>query len=211
MFTEKKHRQAGIAEQVENEVMEFTKKLVKNPKFVKDLEGRIGNAIDLTEVEREIKGIQTHQKKLERSCSNLESDIDNIDDSEDAYASRRRADMKRRLDNIYTELYQTEDALQAAKLKLETLRQENLNVQTIYSLLSSFDKIYDKMSRAERRSMIKYMIAEVQLYMPNERKEKGCCCKSITYRFPIEQAVLDDFNDKGVRVETVVRLSQVAD
>lgn len=199
-------RNGIVAEQGENEVMEFTKKLVKNPKFVKDLESRIGNAIDLTEVEQEIMGIQAHKKKLERSCSNLEIDIDNIDDTEDAYASRRRADMARRLDSIYTELYQTEDALQAAKIKLETLRQENLNVQTIYSLLSSFDKIYDKMSREERRSMIKYMIAEVQLYMPDERKDKGCCCKSITYRFPIEQVVLDDFSDKGVRVETVALL-----
>ena len=203
-------RNGVVAEQVENEVMEFTKKLVKNPKFVKDLESRIGNAIDLTEVEQEIMGIQAHKKKLERSRSNLESDIDNIDDTEDAYASRRRADMARRLDSIYTELYQTEDALQAAKIKLETLRQENLNVQTIYSLLSSFDKIYDKMSREERRSMIKYMIAEVQLYMPDERKDKGCCCKSITYRFPIEQAVLDDFSDKGVHVETAAVLQKKA-
>lgn len=200
-------RNGIVAEQLENEVMEFTKKLVKNPKFVQDLEGKIGNAIDLTEIEQEIQGIQAQLKKLERSRENLERDIDNISD-EDVYSSRRRQDMSRRLDGIYTEIYQTEDELQSAKMKLETLRQENLNVQTIYSLLSSFDEIYDKMSREERRTMIKYMIADVQVFTPNERKKKARSCKSITYRFPIEQAVLDDFSDKEVRVETVCLLSK---
>lgn len=200
-------RNGVVAEQLENEVMEFTKKLVKNPKFVQDLESKIGNAIDLTEIEQEIQGIQAQLKKLERSRGSLERDIDNIDE-DDVYSSRRREDMARRLDSIYTEIYQTEDELQSAKMKLETLRQENLNIQTIYSLLSSFDEIYDKMSREERRSMVKYMIADVELFMPNERKEKARSCKSITYRFPIEQSVLDDFSDKGVRVETVVLLSQ---
>ena len=200
-------RNGVVAEQLENEVMEFTKKLVKNPKFVQDLESKIGNAIDLTEIEQEIQGIQAQLKKLERSRGSLERDIDNIDE-DDVYSSRRREDMARRLDSIYTEIYQTEDELQSAKMKLETLRQENLNIQTIYSLLSSFDEIYDKMSREERRSMVKYMIADVELFMPNERKEKARSCKSITYRFPIEQSVLDDFSDKGVRVETVVLMSR---
>lgn len=200
-------RNGVVAEQLENEVMEFTKKLVKNPKFVQDLEGKIGNAIDLTEIEQEIQGIQAQLKKLERSRGSLERDIDNINE-DDVYSSRRREDMARRLDSIYTEIYQTEDALQSAKMKLETLRQENLNIQTIYSLLSSFDEIYDKMNREERRSMVKYMIADVELFTPNERKEKARSCKSITYRFPIEQSVLDDFSDKGVRVETVALLSR---
>lgn len=59
--------------------------------------------------------------------------------------------------------------------------------------------------------MIKYMIADVQVFTPNERKEKARSCKSITYRFPIEQAVLDDFSDKEVRVESVVLLRRGGD
>lgn len=200
-------RNGVVAEQVENEVMEFTKKLVKNPRFAQDLEGKIGNAIDLTEIEREIRGIQVRQNGLKRSRGNLERDIDSIAE-DDVYSSRRREDLARRLDGIYTEIYQAEDALQTANMKLETLRQENLNIKTIYSLLSSFDRIYDRMSREERRSLIKYLIAEVQLYNPAERKETGRFCKAIVYRFPIEQEVLAEFNDKGVRVETVCLLTR---
>jgi len=74
-------------------------------------------------------------------------------------------------------------------------------------LLSSFDKIYAMMTKEERRSLIKYLISDVQLYMPEERKMKARFCKSITYRFPIEKEVLAEFSDSGVHVESVVLLT----
>ena len=200
-------RNGVVAEQVEKEVMELTSKLVCNPKFVQDIERQIGSAIDLTEIEKEISYIQNNLSKLERSKSSLENDIDRID-AEDQYQERRRADMARRLDNLYTEIYKTEDALRDAEMKKETLQQEKLNIKTIYALLSSFDKIYAKMTKEERRSLIKYLISDVQLYMPEERKMKARFCKSITYRFPIEKEVLAEFSDSGVHVETVVLLEK---
>ena len=198
-------RNGIVAEVVENEVMEFTKKLVCNSKFAQDIEYKIGSAIDLSEIDKEIDCLQSYLIKLKRKRSNLERDIDNIDD-EDIYFSRRREDMAKRLDGVYTEIYRTEDALQEVTTKKETIQQEKLNIKTIYAMLSSFDKIYDKMSKEERRSMMKYLVSDIQLYMPDERKKIGRCCKSITYRFPIEQSVLQEFSDNGVQVETVAQL-----
>ena len=200
-------RNGIVAEKIENEVMEFTKKLICNPKFVQDIEKRIGNSIDLSEIGKEIQYIQGQLDKLERRKSDLEKDIDNIDE-DDVYSNRRRKDLARRLDDLYTKIYQTEDALREAEMKKETLQQENLNVKTIYALLASFDKIYEKMTREERRAFIKYLISEIQPYMPAERKARGQFCKSITYRFPIDKSVLKEFSDSGVHVETVVLLSQ---
>jgi site-specific DNA recombinase len=200
-------RNGVVAELVENEVMEFTKKLVCNPMFVADIEKKISSSIDLSEVDKEISYFQTSLKKLERKKSALEQDIDRIDE-DDVYAIRRRDDLARRLDHIYTDIYKAEDDLKEATKKRETLQQETLNIKTIYSMLSSFDKIYDMMTKEERRSLIKYLIADVQLYMPAERKALGRCCKSITYRFPIEESVLKEFNDNGVHVETIVLLTQ---
>ena len=54
---------------------------------------------------------------------------------------------------IYTEIYKAEDSLRDAEMKMETLQREKLNIKTIYALLSSFDKIYDMMSKEERRSL----------------------------------------------------------
>lgn len=198
-------RNGIMAERVEKEVMEFTTKLVCNPKFVQDIERQIGSAIDLSEIEKEMAFIRDNLTKLERKKVSLERDIDSIDE-EDVYSSRRREDMVRRLNGIYTEIYKAEDSLRDAEMKMETLQREKLNIKTIYALLSSFDKIYDMMSKEERRSLIKYLISDVQLYMPEERKKLGRCCKSITYRFPIDRAVLEEFSNSGVQVETVVSL-----
>lgn len=200
-------RNGVVAEDVEKEVMEFTSKLVCNPKFVQDIEKQIGSAIDLSEIEKEADYIRNCLAKLERSKLNLERDIDSIAE-DDVYADRRRDDMVRRLDAIYTEIYKTQDSLHDAEMKMETLRQEKLNIKTIYSLLSSFDKIYDMMTREDRRSFIKYLIANVQIYNSEERKVKARFCKSITYRFPIEKEVLSEFRDSGVHVEVVSLLSR---
>ena len=183
-------RNGVVAAEVEKEVIGFTSKLVCNPRFVQDIERQIGSAIDLTEIEKEISYVRSNLSKLERSKVSLENDIDSID-TEDIYQERRRNDMVRRLDNLYTEIYKAEDALRDAEMKKETLQQEKLNIKTIYALLSSFDKIYAMMTKEERRSLIKYLISDVQLYMPEERKMK-----------------LAEFSDSEVHVESVVCLER---
>ena len=93
-------------------------------------------------------------------------------------------------------------------LHKKPFNRKNLILKKIYALLSSFDKIYAMMTKEEQRSLIKYLISDVQLYMPEERKTKAHFCKSITYRFPIEKELLAEFSDSGVHVETVVLLSR---
>ena len=168
-------RNGIVAEVLEKEVMEFTGKLLRNPKFVTDIEEKIQSIMDFSAVENSI---------------------------------RRRADMAKRLDNLYTEIYKTEDYLEDEKKKLEVLKDEKMNIQTIYGLLWSFDKIYDRMTREERRSLVKYLIAEVETNTAEDRKKLGRCCKSITYRLPIEKSVLTEFANSGVRVESVVLLER---
>ena len=201
-------RNGIVAEVLEKEVMEFTGKLLRNPKFVTDIEEKIQSKMDFSAVENSIENTKKRLQKLAKRRSTLEHEIDCIDE-EDIYSARRRADMAKRLDNLYTEIYKTEDYLEDEKKKLEVLKDEKMNIQTIYGLLWSFDKIYDRMTREERRSLVKYLIAEVETNTAEDRKKLGRCCKSITYRLPIEKSVLTEFANSGVRVETVVLLSKL--
>jgi len=198
-------RNGAVAEKVENEVMEYTRKLIRNPRFVRDVQERIGSAIDLSEIEREMQGYKKQLAACQRSRSSLEHDIDGISD-DDGYAERRRADYTRRLDGIYENIYSIEDAINECSMKMDTLQQEQMTIQSIYHVLSSFDTVYDKMSSAERRQLIKYLISDVQLYTAAEQKEYRHFVKSVTYKFPIERTILDDFSNKEVSVETVAKL-----
>ena len=71
-------------ERLEKEVLEYTKKLLRNPKFARDIKAKIGVAVDVTEIQKEISAYEKDLKRLARSRTNLEHDIDSLPD--DKYA-----------------------------------------------------------------------------------------------------------------------------
>ena len=124
------------------------------------------------------------------------------------YAERRRADMTRRLNDLYDQIYKAEDLLQESLMKKTTLEGEQMSVQSMIGILSSFDAIYDRMNAAERRDLVKYLISEVELFPREEQKTQKRFVKAIAYKFPIEQKVLTQFDECGAHIETVCLLSR---
>ena len=122
---------------------------------------------------------------------------------------RRRADMTRRLNDLYDQIYKAEDLLQESLMKKTTLESEQMSVQSMIGILSSFDAIYDRMNAAERRDLVKYLISEVELFPREEQKAQKRFVKAIAYKFPIEQKVLTQFDECGASVETVCQLSKL--
>ena len=47
-------RNGVVASQVEDEVMEYTRKIVRNPQFIKDLQEKVMTAVDMSEVENDM-------------------------------------------------------------------------------------------------------------------------------------------------------------
>ena len=200
-------RNGVVASQVEDEVMEYTRKIVRNPQFIKDLQEKVMTAVDMTEVENDITAYKNQLSALQRSRDSLERDIDRIA-PDDKYAERRRADMTRRLNDLYDQIYKAEDLLQESLMKKTTLEGEQMSVQSMIGILSSFDAIYDRMNAAERRDLVKYLISEVELFPREEQKTQKRFVKAIAYKFPIEQKVLTQFDECGASVETVCLLSK---
>ena len=201
-------RNGVVASQVEDEVMEYTRKIVRNPQFIKDLQEKVMTAVDMTEVENDITAYKNQLSALQRSRDSLERDIDRIA-PDDKCAERRRADMTRRLNDLYDQIYKAEDLLQESLMKKTTLESEQMSVQSMVGILSSFDAIYDRMNAAERRDLVKYLISEVELFLREEQKTQKRFVKAIAYKFPIEQKVLTQFDECGASVETVILMSKV--
>ena len=200
-------RNGVVASQVEDEVMEYTRKIVRNPQFIKDLQEKVMTAVDMTEVENDITAYKNQLSALQRSRDSLERDIDRIA-PDDKYAERRRADMTRRLNDLYDQIYKAEDLLQESMMKKATLESEHMSVQSMMGILSSFDAIYDRMNAAERRDLVKYLISEVELFPREEQKTQKRFVKAIAYKFPIEQKVLTQFDECGASVEAVCMLTK---
>ena len=116
--------------------------------------------------------------------------------------------MTRRLNDLYDQIYKAEDLLQESMMKKATLESEQMSVQSMIGILSSFDAIYDRMNAAERRDLVKYLISEVELFPREEQKTQKRFVRAIAYKFPIEQKVLTQFDECGASVETVCILSK---
>lgn len=172
----------------------------------RDIKAKIGVAVDVAEIQKEISAYEKELKRLARSRTNLEHDIDSL--SDDKYAERKRDEYNRRLDKIYNQIYDIEDCIERCKRRIIIAEQESLNVDMIYKILLSFDEIYDKMNDKDKRELIKCMIKEIKLYMPEEQKVQGHAVKSIVYSFPIEEDVIQSLRVKETHVETIVLIQK---
>ncbi len=95
-----------------------------------------------------------------------------------------------------------------AKLRKSSIEMETITLDNIYKLMLNFGKLYDIISDEEKKSLITYLIKEIQIY-PNGESEQPL--KSIEFNFPIYrdgQEVRRLLWEKGNTVETVVLMSR---
>ena len=196
------------AEWIEGEVIAYTKLLVRNKQFAEDIQSKLGNKTDVTEIDKKLDNYHKLIKELEKSKSNLERYIDAIYD-DDKYAERKRQDMNNRLNKIYEEIYDIEDRITDSEKKKEAAQQDVLTKENVFKMLLVFDKIFDKMNDVDKRKLIESMIAEVHLHLKETWEEGKNPIKEIKYAFPVSKEVMDALRENVASVETVVLLSQL--
>ena len=75
-----------------------------------------------------------------------------------------------------------EERIEDAKLRKSSIEMETITLDNIYKLMLNFGKLYDIISDEEKKSLITYLIKEIQIY-PNGESEQPL--KSIEFNFPI--------------------------
>ena len=139
-----------------------------------------------------------NKARLEREIDNLPIDA--------RFRERKIHDMTLRLDALYDTIVELEERIEDAKLRKSSIEMETITLDNIYKLMLNFGKLYDIISDEEKKSLITYLIKEIQIY-PNGESEQPL--KSIEFNFPIYrdgQEVRRLLWEKGNTVETVVQL-----
>ena len=138
----------------------------------------------------------------------LEREIDNLP-VDTRFRERKIHDMTLRLDALYDTIVELEERIEDAKLRKSSIEMETITLDNIYKLMLNFGKLYDIISDEEKKSLITYLIKEIQIY-PNGESEQPL--KSIEFNFPIYrdgQEVRRLLWEKGNTVETVCLLSKL--
>ena len=192
---------------IEPLVIEAVKELVSDKYFAKEIEKRIGVQTDTTAIDKELANYESKLKEVDLNKARLEREIDNLP-VDTRFRERKIHDMTLRLDALYDTIVELEERIEDAKLRKSSIEMETITLDNIYKLMLNFGKLYDIISDEEKKSLITYLIKEIQIY-PNGESEQPL--KSIEFNFPIYrdgQEVRRLLWEKGNTVETVMLLCQ---
>ena len=125
----------------------------------------------------------------------------------DSMYEKKYDDLQKRFYDKYDEMDLTENHMDEIQSRLAHIRRKQLSGDRIYNFLIAFEKLYDKLSDAEKKEFMGTFVESIELYP--ERLENGKFLKHIHFRFPVyyNGTVIDDISwENGSTVETVCLL-----
>ena len=188
-------------------VEEIIRKFVKNPKFEQEIRKQIGSSIDTSELDKEYDGLKDRLSQTTGAKNRLADQMDHLSVSDKNY-DKKYNDMQERLDKLYDEITDIEDAMEEVETRLYNIRQDKISEDNVYQLLLFFDKLYDKFTDLEKKTFLKSFLSDVFIY--EEEQKDGRILKGLRFKFPIYmngRNVLGVDWDNESTDETVVLLS----
>lgn len=182
---------------------------VSTPDFEKGIREKIAARVDTSELEQELDGLKKKMRQLEVSKDKIDIQMDNLDVTDSMY-EKKYDDLQKRFYDKYDEMALTENHMDEIQSRLAHIRRKQLSGDRIYNFLIAFDKLYDKLSDAEKKEFMGTFVESIELY-PG-RLENGKFLKHIHFRFPVyyNGTVIDDISwENESTVETVCLLSEL--
>ena len=189
-------------------VEEIIRKFVKNPKFEQEIRKQIGSSIDTSELDKEYDGLKDRLSQTTGAKNRLADQMDHLSVSDKNY-DKKYNDMQERLDKLYDEITDIEDAMEEVETRLYNIRQDKISEDNVYQFLLFFDKLYDKFTDLEKKTFLKSFLSDVFIY--EEEQKDGRILKGLRFKFPIYmngRNVLGVDWDNESTDETVVLLSK---
>ena len=134
--------------------------------------------------------------------------MDHLSVSDKNY-DKKYNDMQERLDKLYDEITDIENAMEEVETRLYNIRQDKISEDNVYQFLLFFDKLYDKFTDLEKKTFLKSFLSDVFIY--EEEQKDGRILRGLRFKFPIYmngRNVLGVDWDNESTDETVVLLSK---
>lgn len=138
----------------------------------------------------------------------LEEEIDNMP-SEIKNRKSRRSKLNERLYSLYDKIEMIEERIANCNVKMSKLRNEELTLDNIKTLLENFKDIYDVISETERKQLIRYLFNRIDLY-PDFTPERLIKSVELNFRIHNNQKVikniLEDESNKSLLVDELTNV-----
>ena len=194
---------------IEPYVVEAIKDLVRDEQFAQAIQEKIGVKVDTSKIDEEIKKYELKLKEIDLNKVRLENEMDCMP-IDAKFRERKLHDMSLRLDSLYETMVDLEELIEDAKLRKQGIEMESISLENIYEILRTFEEIYDIMDDKEQKTLITYLIKEIQIN-PNDQNDCVMPLKSIEFNFPLYKGgkeVRKIFWETQSSVESVVCLTR---
>ena len=166
---------------IEPLVIEAIRELVSNEDFAKEIKNRFGMQTNTESLNLELENYEKKLKEVDLNKSRLEKEIDYLP-IDVKYRERKIKDMTIRLDGLYETIVELEESIEDVKLRRNAIERETITFENVYNILNNFNKLFDIISDSEKKTLISYLIKEIQIYRNDESEQ---ILKSIEFNFPI--------------------------
>lgn len=171
------------AHKIDEPIRDIILKLVNSKTFGQRMSELADEQLSVSEVQKEIEGIEEQLRNLHRTQRELEDRRNRIN-FKDKHWQRKLDSYETALDEIYDEMSRLEDTLEDKEKVLESIKRQGLSRESIYEGLRLFAKIYDTASDYDKKQFMQSFIKSIELY-PEKSRREGCMIKTIHFSFPV--------------------------
>ena len=160
------------------------KSLVNDKNFGSMVDDALGQKTDTTELEKEKARYKKELARLERLAEQLEGQIDTLDLT-DKTAQLKQKSLDKRWNKALEDIVDIQAQIAALDEQMEKIVAAEATKQQVYSILQSFDVLFDILDNADKKLLIKELIERIDLYPRESRKLSGQWIKTIYFKFPM--------------------------
>lgn len=202
------YRKQWNEDKVNSAVEEVICKLVNNPKFEEQIRKKIGESIDIQEMDKEYENMKEQRKQFVGAKNKLAQQMDHLSVS-DRHYDKKYQDMQERMDALYDEIDMIEESMNELEQRILNITQQKVSADKVYQFLLLFDKLYTRFTDVEKKQFLKSFIKEVQIY--EKEQEDGRFLRSIKFNFPVflDEREIEELSwDNESIVESVVLITR---
>ena len=163
-------------------VLEILGQLTRTEEFRNAFAAAIGDQSSEASFEGQLKDLRRRLHSQEHLKYKLGQELDRLDVLKDGYDETYDA-IQERIDAVYDRIERLETEIGQVRRKLTAFREGLQSSGQICRVLDHADRLYRKMSCAERRELCRQFIERIEVF-PEEQKD-GRILKSAAFRFPV--------------------------
>ena len=197
-------------EKINDAVIELIKHIIHNSNFDRAIREKLAVSVDLEAYQNEEQIIANRIKQLIGSKDRLGQQMDRLD-YQDKHYDEKYNDMQKRIDSLYDEIADNENALKETEIKIQGIKEKQISQERIYEFLEMFDMYYEKFTEIEKKEFLHNFISSVEIYP--EPLENGQILKSVEFKFPVyyKGMEVDMFIPKFEKtLENVISLEKIS-